>query len=250
MGCRRKMKEAETDITKQKKIIRKNVLAMRDSISISERRQYDAQIITTIMDMNKYREAKVILAYASYRSEVDTSVLIRQALTDGKNVFVPKVSGDEMEFWQITEQMNLQEGYRGIPEPEELISLPEWIERRMHANEENEQENKIKDVSIDGNSDSVDRSTIKMMMWMPGAVFDKERHRIGYGRGFYDRYLNCFSRWEQRIGECHSDTEMQLMTVALAYHCQVLERIPCEPHDIRPDMIITEAGIFCDEQMS
>ena len=233
MECKKDMKdikEEETDVTEQKRIIRKNALAMRDSILAGDREQYDERIKTIVTNMNEYREARVILAYASYRSEVDTSALIRQALADGKNVFVPKVSGDEMEFWQITAPESLQEGYRGIPEPEENISLPEWIERQK--------------------PDSAGRSAIEIMMWMPGAVFDKERHRIGYGRGFYDRYLNRLSSWKKEICECHANTEIQLMTVALAYHCQVLERIPCEIHDIKPDMIITEKNMYYNEQIS
>ena len=52
--------------------------------------------------MEEYREAEVVLAYVSYKSEVDTSMLIQQALADGKYVFALKVSGNEMEFWQIT----------------------------------------------------------------------------------------------------------------------------------------------------
>ena len=110
------------------------------------------------------REAQIILAYAGYRSEVDTLPLIRQALTAGKIVFAPKVAGEEMEFWQISSVGDLHDGYRGIPEPEERMALPEWLQRQGET-------------------------VCKAMMWMPGAVFDRERHRIGYGKGFYDRYL-------------------------------------------------------------
>ena len=68
---------------------------------------------------------------------------------------------------------------------------------------------------------------------MPGAVFDKDRHRIGYGGGFYDKYLECLE-----APLCFS-----MSLTALAYDCQIVARIPYEPHDIRPDMIITEKGI-------
>ena len=80
------------------------------------------------------------------------------------------------------------------------------------------------------------------MMWMPGAVFDRERHRIGYGKGYYDRYLG---RVSDRKGGFHiKDSEFRLSTAALAYDCQVMRQIPCEEHDIKPDMVITEARLL------
>ncbi len=72
-------------------------------------------------------------------------------------------------------------------------------------------------------------------MWMPGVVFDRQHHRIGYGRGFYDRYL-------ERLQRTSGDKD-SLTTVALAYDCQVLEQIPWEAHDHRPDYLLTEQGL-------
>lgn len=202
-----------------KKEIRKSILAVRDGIPIADRMRLDDRITKCILTRSVYKKAEIILAYASYRSEVNTKALIRQALADGKYVFVPKVSGDEMEFWQITGMEDLQEGYRGIPEPVESISFPEWLAKQNDIGE------------------------VYAMIWMPGAVFDKERHRIGYGKGFYDRYLSRMMDlkemfWEERRMRLH------LTTAALAYSCQVLEQIPHEPHDIRPDMVITEETCY------
>ena len=200
--------------------IRKNVLALRDAISVADKAQYDASIREIVMGMEEYRDAEAILAYVSYRSEVDTTMLIRQALADGKYVFAPKVSGDEMEFWQISSLEDLREGYRGILEPEQSISFTDWISRYIGS---------------------------KVMMWMPGAAFDKERHRIGYGGGFYDRYLTrLLQQSEQTTSADQTRTQsgcFMLTTAALTYSCQVLERIPYEEHDVKPDMLITEQGI-------
>ena len=167
--------------------------------------------------MEEYREAEAVLAYVSYKSEADTTALIQQALADGKYVFAPKVSGSEMEFWRISSLEDLLEGYRGILEPEQSISFTDWISKHTGS---------------------------KVMMWMPGVAFDKERHRIGYGGGFYDRYLN---RLAQRLEQTdsmesprtHSES-ITLTTAALAYSCQVLEQIPYEEHDVKPDLLITE----------
>lgn len=200
-----------------KKDIRKKVLAIRDAIPAADKAQYDACIREIVMGMEEYQDAEAILAYVSYRSEADTTMLIRQALADGKYVFAPKVSGDEMEFWQISSLEDLQEGYRGILEPEQSIAFPDWISKHICS---------------------------KVMMWMPGAAFDKERHRIGYGGGFYDRYLN---RLLQQFGQTASKDQTRkqsgsfvLITAAFAYSCQVLKQIPYDEHDVKPDMVITE----------
>ena len=203
----------------EKKESRKKILKIRDEISDEERAKCNSKIEKCILTHSVYEEAQVILTYASYRSEVDTATLIEQALADGKYVFAPKVSGDEMEFWQITATEDLREGYRGIPEPVERVSFPEWLAEQSNAGE------------------------IHVMMWMPGAVFDKERHRIGYGRGFYDRYLGRLTGLEKE-NCCKWSAELHLTTAALAYSCQVLALIPYEKHDIRPDMLITEDGVL------
>lgn len=203
-----------------KKEIRRSILAVRDGIPIEDRARFDYEIKKRVLTHSVYKEAEVILAYASYRSEVDTAALIRQALTDGKYVFAPKVSGDEMEFWQITGTEVLQEGYKGIPEPVESISFPEWI------------------AGINTGREGYEK-TCHVMMWMPGAVFDKDRHRIGYGKGFYDRYLSRMTVLKEKLS-CEYRMKLHLTIAALAYSCQMLGQIPHEPHDIRPDMVITE----------
>lgn len=199
-----------------KREIRKKILAVRDAIPMIDRMLYDKKIREIVTGMEEYREAEVILAYASYKSEVDTMLLIQQALEDGKYVFAPKVLGNEMEFWQISSLEDLREGYRGIREPVQGVSFPDWIKSHI----------------------------CKVMMWMPGVVFDRERHRIGYGGGFYDRYFNrLLQQSEQTASEDQTRKQsgrFVLTTVALAYSCQVLEQIPFEEHDVKPDLLITE----------
>lgn len=198
--------------------IRREILRVRDAVPDGDRARYDAVIRERVLCHRAYCDAQIILAYASYRSEVGTMMLIEQALSDGKHVFLPKVSGDDMEFWQITVLGNLRSGFRGIPEPAETVSFPAWIGGRSL------------------------RATDTVMMWMPGAAFDKERHRIGYGKGYYDRYLGRVS--DGKGGFHVEDIAFGLCTAALAYACQILQRIPYEEHDIRPDMVITETEIL------
>lgn len=204
-----------------KKDVRKNILAVRDCITAEDRARYNARIREIVTGTEEYREAEAILAYVSYKSEVDTTALIQQALADGKHVFAPKVSGNEMEFWKTSSLADLQEGYRGILEPKQSITFSEWVKKH----------------------------DCKVMMWMPGVAFDMKRHRIGYGGGFYDRYLErLLHRLEQTNSIDQAQTQFgrfTLTTTALAYSCQVLERIPYEEHDRKPDLLITEQGTYC-----
>ena len=218
-----------------KKDIRKKVLAIRDAIPAADKAQYDACIREIVMGMEEYQDAEAILAYVSYRSEADTTMLIRQALADGKHVFAPRVTGNEMEFWKISSLEDLREGYRGILEPEQSVAFPEWLIKRCSIVDA--------DTAVEKADDCV-QDVCKVMMWMPGAVFDKERYRIGYGGGFYDRYL---TRLLQQSVQTASEDQTRkqsgrfvLTTVALAYSCQVLEQIPFEEHDVKPDLLITE----------
>ena len=168
-------------------------------------------------------------------------MLIVQALSDGKHVFTPKVTDNDMEFWRITALEDLQEGYRGIREPIQRVSFPDWVKESSNIAD-------IDTVTDKDKAENCVQEVYKVMMWMPGVAFDKECHRIGYGGGFYDRYLNQLSYASGQIASSKQQRPLighfTLITAALAYHCQVLEKIPYEEHDRRPDYLITEQGIY------
>lgn len=189
-----------TNITEEKKRIRKTVLALRDGMPSAILEKKSSRIMKFLFAADEYRMADVILTYVNYQSEVITKSLIERALADGRQVFAPKVTGNEMDFYRIAGMENLTKGYRGIREPDggEIFS----------------------------------RDAGYVLMVMPGVVFDKNRHRIGYGKGFYDRYL-------ERL----TDADINMHTAALCYECQMLSEIPYEMHDRKPDMIITEERV-------
>ena len=162
------------------------------------------KIVKNLTDYPCYREAQALLTYVSFRSEVDTLSLIEQAFADGKAVFAPRVAGREMDFFRIEGLCDLAEGYQSILEPKSHIT-------EVYAS-----------------------SVGKAVMCMPGAAFDRAHHRIGYGGGYYDRYLSKLSRQAK-------DT---ICTAALAYDCQILREIPWDSHDICPGWIFTETEIF------
>ena len=181
--------------------VRTLALALRDEMPMQERMRCSEKIVKNLTEHTCYRETQALLAYVSFRSEVDTISLIEQAFADGKAVFVPRVAGREMDFFRIQGLCDLEEGYHGILEPRDHIT-------------------------------EVYNSLIgKALMCMPGAAFDRAHHRIGYGGGYYDRYLSGQAK----------DT---ICTAALAYDCQILQEIPWDSHDICPRWIVTETEIF------
>lgn len=137
-----------------------------------------------------YRNANTIYGYLPYNQEVRTAPMLEQALRDGKQVAVPKVYGDEMKFIVLTDLTQVEKGYAGIPEP--VADGP--IAADPHA-----------------------------LVLMPGLAFDPQGHRIGYGGGFYDKFLA---------------REPEHPTLALCYDFQVLPHLETEEFDIPVDTVL------------
>lgn len=137
-----------------------------------------------------YRDAKTIYGYLSYNQEVRTVPMLAQALKEGKKVAVPKVYADEMRFIYLEDLTAVAKGYAGIPEP----IADEPIARDETA-----------------------------LVLMPGLAFDREGHRIGYGGGFYDKFLAA---------------EPNHPTLALCYAFQMLPRLDTQAHDIPVDTVL------------
>ncbi len=137
-----------------------------------------------------YRAAKTIYGYLPYNQEVRTVPMLEQALKDGKRVAVPKCYGDEMRFISLEDLSQVAPGYAGIPEP-------------------------IADGPV------ADDKTALVLM--PGLAFDPQGHRIGYGGGFYDRFLA---------------EEPNHPKVALCYDFQMLPHLETEEFDIPVDLVL------------
>ena len=137
-----------------------------------------------------YRNAKTIYGYLPYNQEVRTVAMLEQAMADGKRVAVPKCYGSEMRFIFMDDLTRVEKGYANIPEP-------------------------IADGPI------ADDPTALVLM--PGLAFDREGHRIGYGGGFYDKFLAA---------------EPGHPTLALCYDFQMLEHLETEEYDIPVDTVL------------
>lgn len=181
-----------------KKHIRKEVLSARDMLPKEEREKAAILLTERICGHQWFYLSEFILAFVSYGSEIDTKDIIIEALKLGKKVYVPKVEGGDMNFYRIHNPEELVEGYKGIREP--VGDTECFVYHPMEAD--------------------------KVLMLMPGAVFDRNRNRLGYGKGFYDRYLS-------------DKQELQLRTIGVCHKCQMVEELPTEEWDIKPCQIIS-----------
>ena len=184
----------------EKKAIRKQIFKARKEHSDTWIEEKSRRITELLTALPEYEDADRIMAYADYNHEVITRYIIEQSWKDGKEVAVPKVFGKDMVFYRLTDFSQLESGYFGIPEPKEDGETVSWEDA---------------------------------MMVMPGVAFDENCNRVGYGGGFYDRFL------EKHPG---------IRRVAVGFSFQILSEVPTEPTDIRPQVIVTEEKIYRDKQ--
>ncbi len=192
------------DILSQKKELRKEAKTYRKSLSENDRLDKSSAIISNLKALKDFQKAEVILMYASLPDEVETLSLIRELTEeDKKSVYCPVTQGDEMEFYKISSVDDLKEGNFHVLEPKSLA------ERRL-----------------------VLQNDVYYCMLMPGLMFDKKGNRLGYGKGYYDKYL-------ARVFK-----DVNLITIALSYEAMVKDAIPAEETDWRADYVVTETCVF------
>ncbi len=176
----------------RKSDIRKRILQERLCLPVEEKQSFDRVIFEKIINHPLYLQAKDVFCYMPIRGEVETRVIVEASWKLGKRVAVPKVlSKTKMEFYYIESWEDLLPGTFGVLEP----------------------------VS-DKNANPEDA-----LVLVPGSAFDKKKNRIGYGGGYYDRYL-----------EMHANYK----TMGVAYSVQVIETLPKEDTDIPVQFLITE----------
>lgn len=170
---------------------------LRDEIRRRKREMTEAEICAASEKLGElfaasalYRQAQTVYGYLPYNQEVRTVPMLQRALDEGKRVAVPKVYGEEMRFIYLTDLSRVEKGYAGIPEP------------------------------IDDGPVADDP---RALVLMPGLAFDAEGRRIGYGGGFYDKFLA---------------GEPEHPTLALCYEFQMVPQIPVEEFDIPVDCVL------------
>lgn len=173
-----------------KQELRKSIRTRKRAMTEEEIVEKSKLLAEKFLSSPAYQNAKTIYGYLPYNQEVRTVPMLEQALRDGKKVAVPKCYGDEMKFLYLDDLTLVEKGYAGIPEP-------------------------IADEPV------ADDETALVLM--PGLAFDPQGHRIGYGGGFYDKFLS---------------REPNHPTLALCYDFQMLPKLETEEHDIPVDYVI------------
>lgn len=173
-----------------KKELRSRIREQKRAMTEEQITEKSAALERLFVQSELYRKAKTIYGYLPYNQEVRTVSMLEQAIRDGKRVAVPKIYGEEMKFIYITDMSRVEKGYAGIPEP-------------------------IEDGPV-----AQDNTALVLM---PGLAFDPQGHRIGYGGGFYDRFL---------------EKEPDHPTLALCYDFQMLGHLETEAHDIPVDCVL------------
>ncbi len=181
---------------KTKDEIRKEVLKKRERIPELMLKARSGIITRTLEQEQVFIRSDLIYVYVSLPLEVDTFGLIKDAWAMGKDVAVPKVDKDELTFFRLDSFEQLKEGCFHVLEPQNAVFV-----------------NPVREG----------------LVIMPGVAFDKRKNRIGYGKGYYDRFLNRYPDHP---------------TCALSFDFAVYEEIPAEEHDRRPDLLITDRRII------
>ncbi len=176
-----------------KEQLRKEMREKRDSMSESERMQKNGEIMKQLFGLEELKRAKCVAFYLSKGSEVGTFEMIKKAMTLGKEILVPHTN-DEIEFVKFSSFEELVPAKFGILEPRSLTA-----------------EARNPDIII-----------------LPGLAFDSDMHRLGYGKGYYDKLLK----------------KLKSLRIGICFDSQLVERIPRHEHDERMDLIISEKRIL------
>lgn len=178
--------------------MRKRMRRVRGSLTVSRILLYSGCITERLMKEPAYREATTVLAYMSFSSEVSTHFLIKHAWEDGKRVAVPRCGSEgKMEFHVIRSFEDVKEGKYGILEPRD--------------------------------TEVVDPEESKTVLLVPCVAFDESGHRLGYGGGYYDRFM---------------EKHPTVPRILLAYELQKVEEVPAESWDIPAEIILTEVARY------
>jgi 5-formyltetrahydrofolate cyclo-ligase len=183
--------------------LRARFLALRNALAPEQRVVMSERITELVTGLPIFREKTHFFMYCSYQSEVQTMGLLQRCLQAGKSVSVPLAVPNQSRMLSVTitdAGTDLFPGHKGILEP---------IDYRV-------QHHVIPPNAID-------------VVFVPGTVFDRCGHRLGYGRGYYDRFLA---------------TSPRAVRIGLAFSLQLTDHIPSQSHDIPMDMLITEQEVL------
>lgn len=174
-----------------KEAIRRTIIAKRTAQAFLQKDKNDKAITRRLKNMPSFKRAKVFFTYLSHTGEVSTDALIKQFF-DKKKIVVPVVRNKRIKVCDLKFCGKFKSGKFGIREP--------------------------KDCVFTDDPESID------VVIIPGIAFDKTGHRIGFGGGYFDRFLK----------------KIHCTTIGLAYEFQIVEKVPAKKYDVAVDYIVTE----------
>lgn len=175
--------------------LRKDFKSKRNAIHASVHAELSSMIVGNVLSSDFFRNARIVMLYASINNEVDTHELIDACFALNKKVVVPVMRNSEIIPSLISSSEDLHTGFYGIPESLEIVPV---------------------------RKDDID------VVIVPLLAFDARGHRIGYGKGHFDKFLKGFNNAK----------------VGIAFSVQQAARIPVEQHDVPLDFVITEEGVL------
>ncbi|KAF1085370.1 putative 5-formyltetrahydrofolate cyclo-ligase [Sporotomaculum syntrophicum] len=182
--------------------LRKQVIAQRNTLTKQNLQDLSTAIVTKFLDLPEYRQAATVMAYADFRNEVQTAQILENTLRQNKRLVLPvtDVSHKKLIPSQVLHYpQDLTPGTWGILEPSSQCMRP------------------------------VDPREIDLVI-VPGVAFDTMGNRLGYGGGFYDRFLPC--------------TSENTTLVALAFELQVRSDVYPGEHDVPVHILVTEERVL------
>jgi len=185
----------------EKSKIRYDYLKIRDRLEPTLRYAYSNIILSKIKKLKEYQDSEIVMFYLSYGSEVITDAMINEFLSDGKEVAVPVIQNPGDGIMTAVKINKIEDCYEKVYG----IRQPEFDEQEVVAKED-----------ID-------------LIFVPGIVFDINGYRVGYGKGYYDRWLEG-TDISKRIG--------------LAFEVQLVDKIPNGKYDLPVGRILTEKRII------
>ena len=194
----------------KKKMLRQKALSQRKLLPIGIKREKSKKIVESIINSDEYKTNNVFFAYAALEDEVNIDEFIIQALADNKKVFLPRVKKDSMNFYQIESLSDLENGNFNVREPKTYCNkFEENLYKKFYESEKDSDINK----------------TEQIVVYTPGVAFTFKGERMGYGKGYYDRF---FAKYPK------------LLKIGVAFKEQLYETTYSQKYDVFLDKVIFE----------
>lgn len=189
------------ELRERKNRIREEFKALRRDMTPELKAEYDGKICQRFMSLASYRFADALLLYAPLKYEIDIMPIAEDALKRGKTVAFPLCDPENrsMTYHTVTELSQLSSGSYGIREPDARLPV---YDLKEHPGE-------------------------NAVCFVPALAFDRDGYRIGYGKGFYDRYLSSFGGAKMGV----------------EYSTCIVDRLPRGKFDTAVDFLVTEKGV-------